>query len=111
MTTLTAHAAARGFPTPDDATNTFMDDWQHDRKAAMSRIADRARVVGVYQHAVGPATDSRGCEEPSNPAITTAGCVVPGGRRAACCRSVPRGGPSAGSCPRPIYEPLSSDTP
>ncbi|HEY7939493.1 MAG TPA: hypothetical protein VID05_06645 [Acidimicrobiales bacterium] len=73
VTTLAARAV-RGFPTPDDATNEFMDDWQHDRKAAMSQIADRSAVVGVYQTPPGP-FDSRGCEEPSNPAITTAGCV------------------------------------
>ena len=108
VTTLAAKAV-RGFPTPDDATNTFMDDWQHDRKVAMSQIADRSAVVGVYQTPPGP-YDSRGCEEPSNPAITTAGCVfqVAGGgllQVSAEKRSIGWVVSDA------MYQPLGSDTP
>jgi hypothetical protein len=107
-TTLPARAV-RGFPTPDDVTTAFMDDWQNDRKAAMSQIADRSAVVGVYQTPSGP-VDNRGCEEPSNPAITTAGCVY----------QVAGGGLLQISAERraigwvvadAMYEPLSSDTP
>ena len=66
--------AARGFPTSDEAVNTFMDDWLHNRKADLYQIADAAAVVGVYQSPNGPPSQDRGCEEPSIPGDTLAGC-------------------------------------